>query len=361
MISPAPTPKIPQLWVPLPSGIHPSWREIDERSAAWLDRFGLYADRTQRERLQRISVGEITGRGAPAGRPAALQWTSDFLMWLFAFDDEFCDEGPVAASPDATLLIVTKLQRVVEVPWAAPVDDSYSAALRELRLRLDDLTTPVQTARWAASFRAYLQGQIWMAANSAHGRIPSLSDHLTVRLDSSGVKIFSTLSEIIHGYDLPAAEYERHDVRAFVEVFAAIIGWSNDLISYHKERRRSQEGYGNIVDLIAYEWKCSIDEAVSETARMHTRAMTLYLRLRDQILRAAGPELRRWIADCDFWIRADYDWSLTTSRYVNPEDPADLPVGSAASPFQEREADQPLPIAGIAWWWALLQDQRPEP
>lgn len=142
MTSPAPAPKIPQLWVPLPSGIHPRWREIDETSAAWLDRFGLYSDRAQRERLARIAVGEITGRGAPTGRLPALQWTSDFLMWLFAFDDEFCDEGPSAASPDATLLIITKLQRVVEVPWAAVVDDSYSAALSELRLRLDELTSP---------------------------------------------------------------------------------------------------------------------------------------------------------------------------------------------------------------------------
>ncbi|WP_326738310.1 terpene synthase family protein [Streptomyces sp. NBC_01022] len=357
MTSPASAPKIPQLWVPLPSGIHPGWREIDDRSAAWLDRFGLYSDRAQRERLTRISVGEITSRGAPSGRPAALQWTSDFLMWLFAFDDEYCDEGPVSTSPDATLLIITRLQRIVEVPWATPAEDSYSAALRELRLRLDNLTTPVQTARWAAAFRAYLQGQVWMAANSAHERIPSLSDHLAVRLDSSAVKIFSTLSEIIHGYDLPAADYERHDVRGFVEVFASVIGWSNDLVSYHKERQRSQDGYGNIVDLIAYEQKCSLAEAVRETAMMHTRAMALYLRLRDQILHDAEPELHRWITDCDHWIRADYDWSLTTNRYVNPENPADLPAGSAASPFDEREADQPLPIASIAWWWTLIKDE----
>ncbi|MFF9691431.1 terpene synthase [Streptomyces sp. NPDC014623] len=352
----AQAPKIPQLWVPLPSGIHPGWREIDERSALWLDRFGLYSDRAQRERLTRISVGGLTSRGAPSGRLAALQWTSDFLMWLFAFDDEFCDEGLVAASPDATLLVITKLQRVVEVPWAAPVEDHYGAALRELRLRLDDLTTPVQIARWAFSFRAYLQGQIWMAANNAQGRIPSLCDHLSVRLDSSGVKIFSTLSEIIHGYDLPAADYERYDVWGFVEVFASIIGWSNDLVSYHKEHQRSQDGYGHIVDLIAYERNCSLDEAVNETAVMHTRAMALYLRLREQILRDADHELRRWITDCDSWIRADYGWSLTTHRYVNPDNPADLPVGSAASPFQEREAHQPLPIPSITWWWTLLKD-----
>ncbi|MFD6279618.1 terpene synthase family protein [Streptomyces sp. NPDC060209] len=301
-------------------------------------------------------MGELTGRGAPAGRLAGLQWASDFLMWLFAFDDEFCDEGPVAASPDATLLVITRLHRVVDIPWAAPVDDSYGAALRELCLRLGELTTPVQAARWAASFRAYLQGQVWMAANSAQGRIPSLSDHVAVRLDSSGVKIFSTLSEIVHGYDLPAADYERHDVRAFVEVFASIIGWSNDLVSYHKERQRSADGYGNLVDLIAYERNCSLDDAVSETAVMHTRAMALYLRLRDQILCDADPELRRWITDCDSWIRADYDWSLTTHRYVNPDNPADLPTGSAASPLEEREADQPLPIRSITWWWTLLQD-----
>ncbi|MFE9728280.1 hypothetical protein ACFYQ5_33080 [Streptomyces sp. NPDC005794] len=95
---------------------------------------------------------------------------------------------------------------------------------------------------------------------------------------------------------------------------------------------------------------------MSETAMMHTCAMALHLRLRDQILRDAGPELCRWITDCDSWIRADYDWSLTTNRYVNPDNPADLPAGSATSPFQEREADQPLPIASIAWWWTLLKE-----
>lgn len=355
MTSPAPAPKIPQLWVPLPSGIHPKWREIDANSAAWLDRYGLYSDPAQRERLTHIAVGEITSRGAPEGRLAPLQWTADFLMWLFAFDDEYCDEGPVATSPDATLLMITKLQRIIDVPWTAATDDNYSAALHELRMRLDALTTPVQTARWAASFRAYLQGQVWMAANSAYGRIPTLSDHLAVRLDSSGVKIFSTLSEIIHGYDLPAADYERHDVRAFVEVFAAIIGWSNDLVSYHKERERSHEGYGNIVDLIAHERNCPLDEAVAEAATMHTSAMTLYLRLRDQILDTAGPELRRWVTGCDSWIRADYDWSLTTNRYVNPENPADLPSGSAAAPLRA-SADKPLPIDSIAWWWTHLKD-----
>jgi len=47
-------------------------------------------------------------------------------------------------------------------------------------------------------------------------------------------------------------------------------------------------------------------------------------------------------ADCDSWIRADYGWSLTTSRYVDPEDPAGLPAGSATSPFRAQEMDQPL-------------------
>ncbi|MEU9063098.1 hypothetical protein AB0D13_30600 [Streptomyces sp. NPDC048430] len=240
--------------------MHPSWREIDERSSAWLDRFGVYSDRAQRERLTRISVGEITSRGAPSGRGAALPWTSDFL-----------------------------------------------------------------TTRRSGSTHPGSRSSRPSARSSTGTTSPRPTTH--------------------------------HDIRGFVEIFASITGWSSDLVSYHKERQRSQEGYGNIVNLIVYERQRTLDEAVSETAMMHTLAMALYLRLRDQILRDAGPELRRWITDCDSWIRADYDWSLTTHRYVNPENPADLPVGSATSPFHEREADQPLPIASIAWWWTLVKDE----
>jgi selina-4(15),7(11)-diene synthase len=70
----------------------------------------------------------------------------------------------------------------------------------------------------------------------------------------------------------------------------------------------------------------------------------------------ADPQLLRYLSGLSSWIRGHLDWGMSTARYVNPEDPADLPGQFAARPYDD--SDEPLPIPSIAWWWGQLPAAR---
>jgi hypothetical protein len=146
---------LPAIYCPIPPAIHPQWQVFQEKTNTWVAKHGMNAGRADVDRLSRIGSGELAGRTNPnATDTKAVQFASDMLMWLFAFDDAYCDEGTYSHDPGLLAILVADLIRVAECGHA-----SYSfplaVGLRDLRFRLDALASKVSTERWVTSFRAY--------------------------------------------------------------------------------------------------------------------------------------------------------------------------------------------------------------
>ncbi|NPT57146.1 terpene synthase family protein [Paraburkholderia elongata] len=347
----------PAVWCPISPAIHPAWRELDARALAWADRFGLCSDPVQRERLVRALAGDLAGRIMPRSNSrSALQVATDYLMWLFVFDDTYCDEGVHSDKPGAMMELALQLARVVETPRPNPAEGGYLpvvAALADIRRRLEDVASPVQIARWGAAVRAYLMCQAWEALNRANRVIPTLDQYAASRIDSGSLRATIFLQDVGNGFEVPHDQTSHPHVQALIEMTCTIVGWDNDIFSYAKETRRGGDWH-NLVAVLAHEHGYSLGQALTEAVALRDRVLNAYLALRDQILGGASPHLARFIADLDAWNRGNIDWSANCGRYINATDGSRSRITLTS---QARETTlEPIPVPSVRWWWQCLTD-----
>jgi hypothetical protein len=163
------------------------------------------------------------------------------------------------------------------------------------------------------------------------------------------------LLDVADGYELPAAQLEHPAIWALNEMVCTIVGWDNDLLTYHKEVLRGGADH-NLITVLQHAYGYPADEAVSQAVAMRDRVLCLFLRLRDHVADGADLNLRRYLAGLSSWVRGHLDWGMATARYRNPENPADLPGEFADAPHDD--GGEPLPIPSVAWWWGQLPRAR---
>jgi hypothetical protein len=348
---------LPPLWCPILSAIHPGWQELDARALAWAERFGLVTDPVQRQRLAQAMAGDLAGRIMPRSKAGpALQVATDYLMWLFVFDDAYCDEGAYSDRPGELMQLGLHLARVVESPFSNPPEGGQPPvveALADIRRRLGHVASSVQIGRWGAAVRAYLMCQAWEALNRANDVVPSLDQYAASRIDSGSLRATILLQDVGNGFEVPHEQISHPHVQALIEMTCTIVGWDNDIFSYAKETRRSGDWH-NLVAILAHERDCGLDEALFGAVALRDKVMAAYLALRDQVLDSASPQLARLIADLDAWNRGNIDWSARCGRYVNATDGNRSPITCVPEPREA--AAEPIPIPSIRWWWGCLAD-----
>jgi Terpene synthase family 2, C-terminal metal binding len=349
---------IPPLYCPIRSVVNPNVAELNTGGLEWISRFGVYDDLDEWARYADSNPGLLPAcvmPNAPMG--PALQASANLLFWLWAFDDLVCDENAPGQPADNQVLLLCDLARVVEAPTTALPSPGIPgsplrAALGDLRRQLDRTATPVQVARWASAMQLYLMSNAAIAVHQTHGTVPDLETYVTLRIHSGAVKPALMMLDVADGYELAPSLMERPDIWALNEMVCTVVGWDNDLLTYHKEVLRGGADH-NLVTVLEHVAGCSADKAAILAIAMRDRVLRLFLELRDQTAADAGPELLRYLDGLSAWIRGHLDWGLATARYRNPENPADLPHDFAVTSIDN--SHEPLPIVSIAWWWGQLR------
>ena len=328
----------------MPPGIYPDWQKWERNTITWMERFELDREQLEAGRLRGIVAGELAGRTMPdAVEPPGAQFSTDNLMWLFAFDDAYCDEGRWSHDPAAMAILVADLIRIVET--GRTTSASYLArALADLRCRLDGLTTPTATARWVHAMKGYLYYQIWEAAYRSTNTMPTIDQYAVARIRNGSMEVCAMTLDIAQGYEVPADEIDLPAVRALTEMACALVGWDNDIASYYKEHKRSKDNL-NLVDVIAHERHVSPRAALPEAVALRDAVLTVYLRLLDQTTPQVAAQTRRYLGGLSAWIRGNLDWSAHTARYHRPDRPT---IAVTSDP---PAVPQVPPPPGIAWWW----------
>jgi Terpene synthase family 2, C-terminal metal binding len=341
------------LWCPMSPAIHPAWRDWERSAVDWMERFGLEGEQREAGRMYRISAGELVGRIVPdcSYEPGAL-FSAHNTIWLFAFDDAYCDEGRYSHDPGEMALLVAEFGRIVETGETTSAGP-LPRALADLRRRLDELAGPASVARWVQSMRTYLGYQVWEAAHRSRRSIPSIDQYTAARIRSGAVEVGAMTLPISEGYDVPGDEMESPDIRALTEMTCCLTGVDNDIASYYKEHSRSGDTL-NLVDVIAHERGVGPREAVPEALDFRDAVLALYLELSEQVRPGLGPTAHRYLAGLSHWIRGNLDWSMHTGRYRR-EEKSTITVTEAPGRELPTGFDPP---AGIAWWWSRLT--RPE-
>lgn len=343
---------LPPLYCPFPLAIHPKAAEVEVGTVAWLDRFQLYRDETQRRRLIQARCGTLAAYQNPSGAQELLQALTDFLTWAFAFDDEYCDEGPTHDKPVELAEAISRMQRAIEIP-EYPVDpaDRYAMALRDIRMRLDAHAGPPRGEDFVHWMRGYFQTEVCKSGNVSRGLRPNLNDYAVVRLYSGGGMVFPRLGPIVAGIPMPPATLADRRVHALLEMAATVCNWDTDIFSHPKELERTGDGY-NLIEVVGAEYGLPVDEALSTAIAMRDRILCLYIRLRESVT-AAAPELNGYLTTFESYIRGTIQWNEETDRYSYLDGLSGprttQPGGVTDTPSDDTPA--PLPLPSIMWWW----------
>ncbi|MDC0768705.1 terpene synthase family protein [Streptomyces sp. HD] len=345
--------QIPAYYCPIAPLIHPQAAEIDACSVEFLARFNLCKEQKQRDRLE-AGMGGVAGLIIPRGDQAAVQVASDLAVWVFAFDD-ICDESPLGSRPGELIEVMARLQRVIETPESPARNDPFAEALRDIRLRLGAVATPVQVGRWVEAMRGYFFVETYRAGNIARQLTPNLSDYAFISLHAGGTRAVVMLPHIAEGIDLPSAVWEDRRIRALTEMATSLGVWDTDIFSYAKESHRSSDGH-NLIDVVRNTYGYPSDRALRAAVGMRDRVMCRFLRLREEVMAEGDPSTGRYLQSLGHYIRGLLDWCLNTDRYVYLDGLSGGSRAFCSTGWRDTPSDdspEPLPIPSIAWWWAV--------
>ncbi|MFD5142270.1 terpene synthase family protein [Streptomyces sp. NPDC058401] len=358
--APPERPPLPRAPGPDSGPAHPGGADFDARSAEFMSRFGLGGGPERRARMT-AGLNRIAVRIAPHADLFATQLLSDLAAWVFAFDD-LCDEELPTLTPTRVLTMVARLQRTIEAPGIPLGEDPFGLALRDIRLRVDEIATPVQARRWVDAMRGYFLAEARIgAAPTTPGSPQDVSDYLLTRLHSGAALAVPVLLDAV-GSALPAPLWEDPRIRALTEMAAGIVVVDSDIHSFAKESRRGSRS-GNLIALLD-----SPDGPEPGAGQGAGRGLRAVSALRDSIMRRflylgrqtakapADPRVQWYLDALTQYVCGARDWSEATSRYHagRPEGSRHQPRGAAtaAGPSEETLLAPP-PIASIAWWWAV--------
>jgi hypothetical protein len=345
---------------PFPAAIHPEIDAIERRCVDWIDRFELYGDAAQRERLIGTRAAEIYARALPDADAERVADVAKWLYWGFATDDLYYDNGPTSRRAADFLALGVRLVRLCEEPRAGfAFELPYSDALRDLTQTILRHATAAQRIEWAHTARAWFFGMAWDVANAERGVPPSLDDYLAMRMHTGGLASWATTLNIANGIELTPEQAASGPLRAIVEAWSTFCLLLNDLMSFAKETRNADSS-SNVVSVIAHEHECTPAEAAREAQALTERIATLFLalcaRLRAQAEAHGDAAMHVFLASLDHTWRGILDWGFSTPRYATGGDPDAPPLQTFPgwAPASLDASLAPLPFPSIAWWWEEL-------
>ncbi|WP_346137297.1 terpene synthase family protein [Lentzea roselyniae] len=308
-----------------------------------MESFELDDEQRETGRLRAIIAGELAGRTILVSDDPPGPFSTDSLMWLFAFDDAYCDEGRYSHDPTSMAVLVAEMGRSPR-PGTPRPPSPLARSLADLHRRLDVLASPVQTARRVHAMKGYFSYQVREAAFRSTGTTPTLDQYAVARIRNGSMELCAMTLDIAEGYEVPATEIDLPAVRALTEMTCSLVGWDNDIASYYKEHERGDDRI-NLVDVIANQDGVTPENALPSAIAFRDAALARYIELRDQTETFISSQTRQYIGGLSAWIRGNLDWSANTARYRRP-DRTTVAVSDERD-CHIREYPQP---PGIAWW-----------
>jgi hypothetical protein len=321
---------LPALGYPFASQVSPFASEVDEACYLWGESMGIFCLGDARE-YRRTQVGWLAAYTCPLGTREGLQLLADWQMWLFAFDDGYCDESDHGARSDAMVQRVVGLLGVLEGEAQPSASDPFSVALGDLSARLAGCARGFQRSRFACAVRGYFLALCWEAVNRSAGAPPRLDEYTRMRRHSGAVRTCTALADVACGYELPAAVYDQPEVVALTDMAVNVACWANDILSYPKEALRNRAVH-SLPAVLGHERNLDAAQSLDMTAQMHDREVARYLESEQRVRVWAGPALHRYLDDLRFWMAGNLRWSHSTGRYLQPADAGvDSPLGPVTS------------------------------
>ncbi|MGK3970030.1 terpene synthase family protein [Sorangium sp. So ce118] len=271
--------------------------------------------------LERMRSDLATGLAYPSATGGVAQFLSDFIGWYLLLDDMMESLiQPDCTQPSLSSLFDRYLHALAEPDASSgdPQDGLLQGAL-DLGVRLRALGSPAWRARFCGSMRTYCyRGVLAEVEHRSARTVPGLREYVELRAESSGSYPIFDLIEVASGQELPATIAEHPAMRELRKVAAVVISWANDVLSFHKERRRPHAL--NLPGLLMHHQGLGDEQALQRAVLMHNEEMRWFVSIKQQLLGWSGADgvaVRSWLHGLDVVMRGLLEWQLLAARYTH--------------------------------------------
>jgi hypothetical protein len=355
------------LFYPMDYDIVPDTRQEEILAATlhWsVDRGVVRPASPAQQSLARMRSDLATVLAYPVARGDAAQFISDFIGWYLLLDDDLesrrvSDDDAFAAMPPLFERYLAALAQG-RAPRRTKTSEASSGLLRgaaDLGARLCLLGGRAWRARFLRSMWGYfLHGVLREMSHHRRGTLPSLAEYVDLRVESSGSYPIFDLIEVASGSELPDDVAAHPLIQDLRRTAAVTISWANDVLSFHKEKRRSHQGALNLPLLLMSDSGLSEGQAFTAAVGIHNAEMRHYLSLREEVLETSALDqavVRPWLRDLDVIMRGLLEWQLLAARYTDGRDVTVLVRrhaggAGAAGPRPGRQAPSWPQVKGLA-------------
>ncbi|MFJ4656931.1 hypothetical protein ACIP5Y_37185 [Nocardia sp. NPDC088792] len=304
-----------ELWCPMRSSVHPMMESIEADSMLWLEGHGVMpADRVAAFRSG--APGTLGSFTYPRGTREGTQLASDFITWLFAFDDLYCDANRIGSDPVEFSELIGDMIEVLEAPGSADSHElPVARALHDLDRRVEAMGSAVQWRRWADDTEKYLLAKLWEAGRRSAKSLPPLASYVHMRRLGGANVACLMLTDISLGCEVPAEVMCSPNMSELVKAAADLADLDNDLLSYARESGPDEEFPIN-----------GVTSAALHGARDTAAAIACVLEFRDDRMRtlldmsahfaeplgSPAAEFSRGVCD---WVVGHIEWIMKSGRY----------------------------------------------
>ncbi|MCC5578853.1 hypothetical protein IMZ11_24815 [Microtetraspora sp. AC03309] len=306
--------RIPALTCPFPSEVNPYVEEVDRDTLAWLAASGMIEGTENLGRYGAARYGWLGARTYPYAARELCQLVTDWCVWLFAFDDAFCESDRAAAEIARELPLFISV--IDDLGDGEHVGNVFARSLLEIKTRIAATGNGDQLDRWRAMTKDYLFAQVWEAANREQDVVPTFDDYIVMRRRTGAMLTVFALIDVAAGSCLTPGEWRHPDVRAITEHANDVVVWDNDLISYAKETA-GPNIHNNMVSVLRRHKGCSTQEAMDLIGGMRNDAVAGMVALKPRLDALGSAGVAAYVRGLEYWISGSVDYSLTSSRYVH--------------------------------------------
>jgi hypothetical protein len=352
------TSPVPQLFCPIEPRIHPEADAIEGEATAWWTAGGYTEDPVVLARTVATRSGVYLSRCLPDCDADGVVTLACWSYAGFAFDDVYCDHGPMSTDPAAFLPLGARTVAAIDTLEPAVADGvGLITALQDVTARYAAHAAPAQLVRWTQAHRRWMTGVAEQIGYRSRRLVPSPDAYLMTRMACVAGEVGWAGIEMSLGPEVP----ERHTpaVRALGELATIVTMIDNELFSSAAEAQSSKRDSTfdpGLLDVLSHAQSLGREESLVAAIVLRDRALVRFLRLRKAVAPRASSALTRYLDGLTQMVRANIDFSLDmlTARYAahGVQAPADR-----TSLLTDKPADdspEPPPFPSIAWLWGDL-------
>jgi hypothetical protein len=354
--------ELPLIYCPIESAIHPQLDELERKGIEWIDTFKLAKGPDQRIRLIETKSAELSALALPTADAARVQPYANWTYWGFAIDDFWEDPSMSDFNLNHLKEWTAELLRVFEgSAIGASSSNPFVVSFQDIVDNARAYATPDQIRRLAMVHIRWFSAVREEIVHQVHREAFNLKQCMNVRFNAAAGSIAAVFLEMANPFgEIPDNEMNHSTTRALTELFSMIVAIDNDIFSFHKEFFQNDQMPANIVDAVARKYgDLSPQDAVKIAISMRDRMMSLFLRLRNQVIPHASEALSAYLTDLGHHIRGHIEWSLRTRRYTTFYDSTLSTMWAPNFPgWSSKPSDEnldPLLFETVAWCWNELK------